>query len=92
MLHPRTEAAVLAAPLADLREHGLGTDRCHVLVGADGPDIDDAELVRQLVAASDRCLIREDAAWDTFSDAWTSASRRVAPGRLAEVAVSLLGR
>jgi cyanophycin synthetase len=67
MLHPRTEAAVLRATLAEVLQGGLGTDQCHVLVLADGPngaDVGDAEewtvLLRQLVRASRRCVVNLD--------------------------------
>jgi len=67
MLHPRTEAAVLRATLAEVLHGGLGTDQCHVLVLADGPNdtaVGDAEewtaLLRQLVRAVRRCVVNLD--------------------------------
>jgi cyanophycin synthetase len=67
MLHPRTEAAVIRVMLAEVLQSGLGTDRCHVLVFADGPNDTrdgDAEewraLLGQLVRAAPRCLVNLD--------------------------------
>jgi cyanophycin synthetase len=67
MLHPRTEAAVVSATWAEVLETGLGTDRCHVLVFAEGPhgakDGDSEEmreLLRQLRQAARCCAVNLD--------------------------------
>ncbi|HEY7423903.1 MAG TPA: hypothetical protein VH682_06625, partial [Gemmataceae bacterium] len=72
MLHPRTEAAVLRATLAEILQGGLGTDQCHVLVLADGPHgagVGDAEewtaLLRQLAPAARRCVVNLDESYWT---------------------------
>jgi cyanophycin synthetase len=67
MLHPRTEIAVLRATLAEVLQSGLGTDRCDVLVLAEGSndaEVGDAEertaLLHQLVLAARRGVVNLD--------------------------------
>lgn len=74
--HPRTELVVISAPLQDVLHSGLGTDRCTVLVLAEGLETtsgDDAahhereRLVRRLLAASSRCVINtSDSTWQPW--------------------------
>ncbi len=75
-LHPRTEAAALSVPWADIIREGLGTDRCDVLVLANGPkpsDLDGGDhdglerLIRQLEAMARRIVINlDDPIWADF--------------------------
>lgn len=77
MLHPRTEAAVLRASLADILHFGLGTEQYDVLVlveGAHGDDEEGMELLDRLIRAARRGVV-------TLDD----------PHELAAAAVSALG-
>ncbi len=74
--HPRTELAVVSAPLQDVLHSGLGTDRCTVLVLAEGSGAkigDDhthdetSRLVRRLIAAARRCVANtQDTNWQPW--------------------------
>jgi cyanophycin synthetase len=66
--HPRTEMAVVSAPLEDVLHTGLGTDRCTVLVLADGlhPSAGNGQaesrheidrLLERLFNAATRCVV-----------------------------------
>ncbi len=76
--HPRTEAAVVSAPLEDLLHSGLGTDRCAVLVLAEGlhasagngqaesrREVD--RLLERLFDAAARCVVNvADPRWQNM--------------------------
>ena len=64
MFHPRTEAAILRATLAEILQFGLGADQCDVLVLADGPNSGDSQkqraLLSQLIRAARCCVVNLD--------------------------------
>jgi cyanophycin synthetase len=71
--YPRTEAAVVSAPLEDVLHSGLGTDRCTVLVVVDGlhtsagngqaeSRLDIDRLLERLLKAAKRCIVNAAAA------------------------------
>jgi cyanophycin synthetase len=76
--HPRTEMAVVSAPLEDVLHSGLGTDRCTVLVLLDGlhsssgngqsgsrRDID--RLLERLLRSATRCVVNAaDPLWQNI--------------------------
>jgi cyanophycin synthetase len=76
MLHPQVDAAVLTAPLTDVVSSGMGTERCHVLVLAEGPTGGETggdepfgwlPLVRNLMASADRCIVNiDDPFWEQY--------------------------
>ena len=75
MRHPRTEAVVVSAPLEDIVQSGLGTDRCTVLVLVGGPADctgngqaelrDDADrLLERLLRSASRTVVNiSDSFW-----------------------------
>ena len=84
--HPRTEMAVVSAPLLDILHSGLGTGHCTVLVLADGlchsagnhgdelqHEID--RLLRRLLRTANRCVVNTaDPLW---SNCLTTGSPKV---------------
>jgi cyanophycin synthetase len=78
MLHPRTEAAVLRASLADILQCGLGTDRCDVMVFAGSTDNDEeerTELLDRLILAARRSAVNlDDPHWMKCAAAAISSS------------------
>ncbi len=77
--HPRTEAAVVSASLDDILHSGLGTDRCTVLVLAEGLPASAANgqtesrgevdrLLERLFDAATRCVVNAaDPRWQNAS-------------------------
>ena len=65
-LNPAAEAAVVSAPLADIRHNGMGNDYCSVLVLVDKPEqqLEDdpqfSRLLRRLIDMSEYCLVNLD--------------------------------
>ncbi len=91
MLHPRTEAAILRATPDEILQGGLGIDRCHVLVLADGPRSGDAEewtaLLRQLIQAAQRCVVNiDDPYWRKYMTASTPSTLLVSIGEAQSLA------
>jgi cyanophycin synthetase len=82
--HPRTEMAVVSAPLLDILHSGLGTGHCTVLVLADGSSLsagnhDDElqheidRLLGRLLRTANRCVI------NTAEPLWSNAPATGSP-------------
>lgn len=82
--HPRTEMAVISAPLLDILHSGLGTEHCTVLVLADGqcesacnhedePQHEIDRLLRRLLRTAHRCVV------NTADPLWSNGNTTGSP-------------